>query len=63
MDLIYQLLILLAALGSVEMNSIHRRNSMENLDLSQLCCPSSLKTIKRSIGTLSEHTHRHAYVS
>ena len=62
----YHILILLASfLGTVEMNSIHRRSNPynEDIDLNQICCPSSLNTMKRSIGTLSEHNHRRAYVS
>ena len=59
MDLTLHLILLLTSfLGSVEMNSIHR-----NQDLNQICCPSSRNTMKRSIGTLSEHNHRRAYVS
>ena len=62
MDLTLHLILLLTSfLGSVEMNSIHRRS--QNSDLNQICCPSSRNTMKRSIGTLSEHNHRRAYVS
>ena len=58
MDLTLHLILLISFLSSVEMNSIHR-----NQDLNQICCPSSRNTMKRSIGTLSEHNHRRAYVS